>query len=76
VVRGPELDGVTIGLKSRRVAGGRAPDEVKRPGDDEKRHGRRQHDERLPRAALDPHDLEYGAGMRLGGGRFERLFSG
>jgi hypothetical protein len=49
---------------------------VKRPGDDEKRHGRRQHDERLPRAALDPHDLEYGAGMRLGGGRFERLFSG
>jgi hypothetical protein len=39
VVRRPELDGVAIGLKSRRVAGGRAPDQVKRPGDDEKRHG-------------------------------------
>jgi hypothetical protein len=39
VVCRPELDGVAIGRKPRRVAGGRAPDQVKRPGDDEKRHG-------------------------------------
>jgi hypothetical protein len=39
LVRRPELDGVAVGLTPRRVAGVRAPDQVERPGDDEKRHG-------------------------------------